>query len=338
MRWFLLLLCLLHSGCSNSQKVTLYCAQDQEFAESLLAQFSTQTKLEVASKFDTEANKSVSLYQEILSEANRPRCDVFWNNEILSTIRLQKKGLLEAYESPQAKDYPSYTKSSDHTWQAFAARARILIVNTNLVSEKDRPESIWDLVTPEWKDRLVMAKPQFGTTATHAACLFEVLGNEVAKEWYRGLKANKIHIVAGNKQVAEQVAAGRFAVGFTDQDDAIGEIDAGKPVIMIFPDREGHSKYPRIGTLFIPNSIAISKGSPHPQYAKQLVNYLLSPESEKKLAEGGGFQIPLNPKVECQFHPSLKEIRMIRHLEVDWEKAAELWDEVQTFLVEEFAR
>src|SRR6266404_9351661 len=93
-------------GSGNANRVVLYCAQDEEFAEQLLGQFSKQSGVRVDSKYDTEADKSVSLYIELVSEKNRPRCDVYWNNEILSTIRLQRQGLLEAYESPSAAPYP----------------------------------------------------------------------------------------------------------------------------------------------------------------------------------------------------------------------------------------
>src|SRR5262245_11528271 len=91
-----LLLCGLGAGCGTSRpRVVLYCAQDQEFAEGVLGEFTQRSGTEVATKFDTEADKSVSLYRELVKEKDRPRCDVFWNNEILSTIRLQRQGLLE---------------------------------------------------------------------------------------------------------------------------------------------------------------------------------------------------------------------------------------------------
>src|SRR5581483_9726648 len=82
---FLLIVC---AGCGNPQpRLVLYCAQDQEFAEKVLDDFTKRTGLAVAPKYDTEANKSVSLYMELMREKSRPRCDVHWNNEILSTIR-----------------------------------------------------------------------------------------------------------------------------------------------------------------------------------------------------------------------------------------------------------
>ncbi|GIW78340.1 MAG: iron transporter [Gemmatales bacterium] len=341
MRTFtVLVFCLLAlvTGCSSNPRVVLYCAQDREFAEPILESFRQRTGIEVAVQFDTEANKSVALYQQLLRERQRPRCDVFWNNEILGTIRLQKAGLLQPYSSPSAIDFPDFSRPADRTWQAFAARARILIVNTELVAESDRPQSIFDLTKPKWTGKAVMALPQFGTTATQAACLFEVLGPEKAKQFYLDLKANGISIVPGNKQVAEAVAAGKFAVGFTDTDDAIVELEAGKPVAIVFPDRDGHKDHPRFGTLFLPNTVAIVRNSPNPKGARQLVDYLLSAEVETRLAQQGSRQIPLNPKIKIRPHPQIETPATVREMEVDFVKAASLWEETQRFLREQFAR
>src|SRR5205807_4907301 len=150
-------------GCGNAKsRVVLYCAQDQEFADLVLGEFTQRTGLKVDPKFDTEADKSVSLYVELVNEKARPRCDVHWNNEILSTIRLQRQGLLEPYRSPSAAPYPAEAKARDHTWHAFANRARVLLVNTQLVKEADRPQSLLDLARPRWMGKVAMAKPQFG--------------------------------------------------------------------------------------------------------------------------------------------------------------------------------
>src|SRR5262245_41823825 len=195
---------LLSLGCRRAEeRVVVYCAQDQEFAESVFADFTAKSGLAVAPKFDTEANKSVSLAAELEREADRPRCDVHWNNEILATIRLARRGVYEPYESPSAAGFPDWTKPKDHTWQAFAARARVLIVNPNLGPASERPRSLLDLADPKWKGKVAIAKPQFGTTATQAACLFEVLGPDAARDFYRGMKANDVRIVPGNKQAAE---------------------------------------------------------------------------------------------------------------------------------------
>ena len=327
------------AGCSRpTPRVVLYCAQDQEFAEGLLAEFTKETGLPVAPKYDTEATKSVNLTTELAMDAKRPRCDVHWNNEIIGTIKLQRQGVYEPYDSPAAASYPAWTKPADHTWTAFASRARVIVVNTKQVAEADRPKSILDLTDPKWKGRVAIAKPLFGTTATQAAALFAVLGPDAAKEFYRGLKANDVQVVAGNKQVAEGVARGQYAVGLTDTDDALGEIEAGRPVAMIFPDRDANPKQPKLGVLYIPNTLAVIKGCPNPDGAKQLIDYLLSDKVEVQLAEGPSHQIPLNPKVKAKLPPGFATPEQVKRMEVDWEQAADRWDESQKFLAEEFGK
>jgi iron(III) transport system substrate-binding protein len=331
-------------GCSSSAKnrVVLFCAQDQEFAEASLADFTQQSGLPVAPKFDTEADKSLSLYVELLADKDRPRCDVFWNNEIINTIRLQRQGMLEPYESPFAAAYPDSCRAVDHTWHAFVARARILIVNKELVKSEKMPKSILDLTDARWKGRVVIARPQFGTSATMAASLFQVLGEEKAKAFYRGLKDNGVQIAPGNKQVADWVGEGRtpggdpVAVGITDTDDALEAIKDGKPVVMIFPDRDApHDR--KMGTLFIPNTLCILKDCPNPDGARKLVDYLLSPEVEKRLAESDSHQIPLNPKAKASLPPQMETPRTVKAMEVDFEKAVDLLPEVQKFIQNEFA-
>ncbi len=336
-RAFLTASALAVAGCSRREsRVVLYCAQDQEFAEGLLADFTRETGLAVAPKFDTEANKSVSLAVELEQEAGRPRCDVHWNNEILGTIRLARRGVYAPYDPPTAAGFPGWTRGPDHLWQAFAARARVLVVNTRLVPEGERPRGLFDLLDGKWKDRLALAKPQFGTTATHAACLFAVLGTDAATDFFRRLKGHGVNVVAGNKQVAVGVAEGRFALGLTDTDDALIEVRAGRPVALVYLDREPDAAHPKLGTLFIPNTLAAVKGGPNPGGARKLVDYLLRPQTEARLAEAGGFQIPLNPAVTAHLPDGLLTPREVRPLEVDFGRAADLWDQTQAVLREVF--
>jgi iron(III) transport system substrate-binding protein len=339
----LISLLLSPAGCGGgSSRVVLYCAQDKEFAEASLAEFNQRTGLKVDPKFDTEKDKSVSLFTELHKERDRPRCDVFWNNEPLSTIRLQGLGLLEPYESPSAMPYPERCKAADHTWHAFAARARVLIVNTVLVKQQDRPKSLLDLTDARWKGRVVIARPLFGTSATQGACLFSVLGSEMAREYYLGLKANDVQIAPGNKQVAEWVGQGRtpsgqkVVVGITDTDDALEEMKPHHNVAMIFPDRDA-PKDGKMGTLFIPNTLCILKGSPNSQGARDLVDYLLSAEVEGRLAESDSHQIPLNPEVKTKLPPEMETPATVKTMDVDFKEAARMWDEAYEFLKKEFA-
>lgn len=331
---------LAMTSCSRSrEKVVVYCAQDREYAEAIFADFESQTGIQVVAKFDTEATKSVGLAAEIQAEAGRPRCDLHWNNEIVSTIRLATNGVYEPITSKAIESFPEWSRPADRLWQAFASRARVLIVNTKILpDESNRPTSLFDLTDPKWKGKVGMAKPQFGTTATHAACLFEALGPEKAQEWYRGLLANDVRILSGNKMVARAVSAGEIAIGMTDTDDALIELNDGHPVTLIYPDGHGEPRHPHMGTLFIPNTLALVKGGPNPKAAERLLEYLLSPEIEARLASGGGFQIPLNPQVNAQLPKGLMTPSQVRPLKVDFARAAGRWELAQNFLRDQFAR
>lgn len=324
---------VLLAGCggNRSQEIVVYTALDREFSEPVLDEFSQETGLRVLPKFDVESTKTVGLTQAIMAEASRPRCDVFWNNEILNTLRLKEKGLLDVYAAPAANDYPELFRAPDRAWHGFAARARIFIVSTKLVPEDERPQGLDDLLDPKWKGKIGIAKPLFGTTATHAACLFAAWGDDKAQDFFRRLKANGVQILSGNKQVALAAASGQIAFGLTDTDDAIVEIENGRRVAIVYPDRAEDA----LGTLFIPNTVAVIKGCPHPEAARKLVDYLLSPAVEEKLAEGPSAQIPLNSRVKLK--PRVETPQTVKAMEVDFAAAVKKWDTAAKFIRDEFS-
>jgi len=337
MRTLHCVLLLFALGCTkSSERVVVYCAQDREYAEPVFADFTIQQKLMIAPKFDTEANKRVCLVAELEAETKRPRADVHWNNEILGTIRAARAGLYQSYTSPSAAGFPEFSKSKDGTWQAFAERARVLIVNTNLVPEADVPKSLMDLTDPRWKGKFAMAKPQFGTMATQASALFAALGPDAAKDWFRKLKANDVLLAAGNKPVATGVSDGRYHLGLTDSDDAILEVLAGKPVTIIFLDATGHPQFPNLGTLFIPNTLALVKGATNPEGGKRLIDFTL--QQEAKLMTAGGYQYPMGLAEIPRPHPLLKTRREVKPMSIEWDAAADCWEETQEFLRNEFAK
>ena len=320
-------------GCGNAadeEVVTVYTALDRQFSEPILAEFTKRTGIKVQAAYDTESTKTVGLVNRIIGEAQRPRCDVFWNNEILNTLRLKQEGLLQACHPKQAENYPAHQRDAEGYWHGFAARARVLIVNTELVPAEECPTSIKDLADPKWRGRVGIAKPLFGTTASHVACLFAALGDEEAARLLGSFKENEIQVVAGNKTCAEMVGAGRLAFGLTDTDDAVIELEAGKPVRVVFPDCEAGG----LGTLLLPNTLAVIKGAPHAAAAEQLVDYLLSPEVEARLAAGPSAQIPLNRLTEAESRAG--DIGAIRQMEVDFEQAAARFTDAAAYIDKHF--
>ncbi|MCK4658805.1 MAG: extracellular solute-binding protein [Phycisphaerae bacterium] len=331
------LVCSCPSGCRRQEEpatrqVVVYTALDRSFSEPILAKFERRTGIKPRVVYDTESTKTVGLVNRIRAERKRPRCDVFWNNEILNTLLLSKEGLLRPARPPNASGYPKRFKSADGMWHGFAARARVLIVNTDRVKEDETPRSMYDLLRPEWKGEIGIAKPVAGTTASHVACLFQALGEEKAREYLSGLKANGVHIESGNKSCAVKVANGTLAFAWTDTDDAIIEVEAGRPVRIVYPDTEADG----VGVLFIPNTLAAIRNSPNPREADLLIDYLLSPEVEAMLARGPSAQIPLNSANTVA--PRVKGPQDVPSMTVDFQKAADQWRSAQGFITKEFLR
>ncbi|MGE3821345.1 MAG: extracellular solute-binding protein [Isosphaeraceae bacterium] len=316
----------------RARPVVVYSALDREFSEPILDDYTSKTRVKVLPKFDIESTKTVGLTNLLITESERPRCDLFWNNEILNTLRLKKRGLLQAVDLAAARPFPDAFKDQARFWHGFAGRARVLLVNTSMVPDSERPRSIHDLTDTKWKGKLAIAKPLFGTTATQATCLFAAWGPDKARGFFRALKANDVQVVSGNKQSARAVGSGEAVLGLTDTDDALGEIAEGKPVAVVYLDREPG----QLGTLFIPNTLAVIRNAPNPTGARELAEYLLSPAVEAALARGPSGQIPLNPEVTETPPSPVESPRTVHPMTVDWEAAVDLWDEAVTFLTAEF--
>ncbi|WP_231612329.1 extracellular solute-binding protein [Novipirellula galeiformis] len=321
---------LVASGCVQRAEtdVVVYSALDEEFATPILDAFerSTESETRVIGKFDIESTKTVGLVNRIIAEKEAPICDLFWNNEIMHTLRLQKLGLLEPRSWNVEAGWPAEMIASDGTWCGFAARARVLIVNTEMIpNPSDYPRSVADLADKKWKGQCAMARPLFGTTATHFAVLREIQGRQATLDQLQQIRDNAV-ILSGNKQVAQAVSAGTVAWGLTDTDDAIIEKDLGRSVAIIYPDQASDQP----GTLRIPNTIAVLKNAPHPVAAGLLADYLLRPETEDRLAMGDSSQMPLSRS--SKFSPRVLPETPVRWMQVNFETAADDWENWATQL------
>jgi iron(III) transport system substrate-binding protein len=326
-------------GCSkkaaDGKGLVIYVSGDSIFSKEIFDDFEKETGIKVSSAHDAEVNRAIKHRIAIEKEKDEPRADVFWNNEIVNTILLQKKGLLTQYKSESGKDLPEKYVDAQGYWAGFGARARVFLVNTEKVKAEDMPKSHKDLLDPKWKGKVGMAKPDCGTTATHAAALFVVWGEAKAKEFFAGLKANEIVLCGGNAMVKSQVAAGEIHWGWTDTNDANVAIQEGKPVKVVYPDQGDGD----MGTLLIPHTVSLVKGGPNPENGKKFIDFLLSKDTEKKLAFSKSVQIPVREDVERPKEAE-KNFKMylakIKAIEVDFAKVADQLEETIKYLNENF--
>ncbi|MFN2477467.1 MAG: extracellular solute-binding protein [Chthoniobacterales bacterium] len=328
----ILLVLLGLAGCKpgdeGSDTVVVYTSVDDVFARPICERFQKQTGIKVQLVPDTEETKSTGLLNRLIAEKARPQCDVFWSGDPIRAGILKHKGVSAPYESAAAGGLPEQFSDPERHFTSFSTRARVLIYNTALVSAEEAPRSVRDLTDPKWKGRACMANPLFGTTSMHAAAWFETMGDEAARAFFAALAANDVRMLSSNGEVKRRVAAGDFAFGLTDTDDALGAMAEGKPVDFILPDQDD------AGTLLVPNAAVLIAGAPHPENAKRFIDYLLSAETEGALALSEAAQIPLRAGVPG---PSkLPPLTDIKALPVDYAKLAARLDALQAGFLEEW--
>ena len=304
--------------------MTVYVSADRVFSEPVLREYERRTGVRVDAVYDTEETKSTGLANRLLAETARPQADVFWSNEPVRTLVLKSRDVLAPYRSPSADGIPGALVDPDGYWTGFSARIRVIVYNTDLVKPDEAPRSVFDLADPKWRGQAAIADPRFGSTSFHVAALYALAGDEKMDDFFRRLKDNGVRVVDGNSVVRDLVARGEVSVGLTDTDDVNVAIEDGQPVAMVLPDAAG------LGVPVMPNMLSLVRNAPHPQEGRQLIDYLLSPEVERQLAQSDAVQIPLHAGVEGP--KNIPAIDTFTPMTLDYTDAASRVEDVTTRL------
>ena len=322
----IILFMLMLTACNpSSDEVTVYCTVDQVFSEPVLKDFERETDIKVKAVYDTEETKSTGVMNRLIAEKDNPQCDVFWSGDPVRNSVLQSRDITKPYQSEQTRLIPDPFKEKNNHWIGFSARARVLIYNKNLIFSDSLPQSVFDFTSPAYKGKFAIASPLFGTTTFHMAALFVTLGDEEAKQWMNDIKANGVVVAASNGDVKKRVMNGELAFGLTDTDDAFEAKKESDKVDYIFLDQQENG----IGTLIMPNALSLIKGSPQNENGKKLINYLLTRETETKLAKSCA-QMPLIKGAEVPENvPSLDNIKPMK---IDYKTTSDKLEAIQSWL------
>ena len=314
-------------GCSTARQksVIVYVSEDQVFSEPILKDFERDTGIKVNAVFDTEEVKSTGVMNRLLAEKNNPQADVYWANEPVRADVLRQQGISSRYKPAAAAEIPERFKDSQGYWTGFSARARLLVVNK---ASSIKPASVIAYIDPKMKGKGVIANPLFGTTTAEMAALFTLWGDAKGKQFLAGLKNNNVKLSTGNGESADFVASGEFEFALVDSDDAVDRVRHGKPIEIVYPDQnEGE-----VGVLVLPNAVALIKNGPNPDNGKKLIDYLVSKETERRLAFADCAQIPLHAGVETP--KEIKPIEQIRTMNVNYADLGAKLQSIQPVLKE----
>ena len=257
------ILLMLLVGCGfKGESLTIYTSQDQIYAEPILREFENQSGIRIRAVYDSEAVKTVGLVNRLIVEKDNPQCDLFWNNEELRTRQLAAKGILD----------------KGIGIEVFGARTRQWVWNTNQLSLASIPENLTTLTNAQWRGKVAIALPLFGSTSTHFQILRQQWGKERWHKWCRALVANDVMTVDGNSVVVQLVGRGEVVLGLTDSDDVRAGLKNQLPIAGKSIVEDG---------FVIRNSVGYIAGSAFPNLAQRLARFLQSDSVKVALIDAG---------------------------------------------------
>ncbi|MDD3916966.1 MAG: ABC transporter substrate-binding protein [Synergistaceae bacterium] len=245
---------------------TAATGKDETFAE-----FTKDTGIEVH-YLEISSGEVLS---RLRASGGKNLADAWFGGGVDSYIAAGEEGFLEPYRSPEAELIPDEYKSPEGYWTGLSLVAVDLIVNTDVLKEKNLslPKTWLDLGKPEYKDELMMSNPTIsGTNYSVIFHLIRLFGEEAGWDLLRKMDANIPFYTKRGAAPPNKAAMGEVAIGIDPYDVGVQIVAQGYPVVSIFPE-EG------VPGFIAP--IALMKGAKDMEAAKAFVDWCLSKRGQE---------------------------------------------------------
>lgn len=280
-------LALLISGLAiacgqDSDKLTIYSAREKDLVGPILKQFQDVTGVEVRVNYGSNANLAATIREE----GSKSPADIFLATD---------PGLLGATSDlfmrlPDGilNQVPTLMRSREGKWVGISGRARVVVYNTDKLSQEDLPASILDFTDPKWKGRIGWP-PRNGSFQSFVTGMRVTLGEEETRRWLEGVKANDPKDYPENTPIVRAVADGEIDVGFVNHYYLFRFLeDEGES----FPARNYHPKGKDVGAMMLANGAGILSTSKNVEDAQRFLEFMLSQVAQQYFASQT-FEYPL---------------------------------------------
>lgn len=298
------------SGASAAAQgqVNVICSVQAEWCNMMSTVYAktTGTKINMALKGSGEA------LAQLIAEKDNPKTDVWFGGTGDPHLQAAEQGLTLAYQSPSlAQLHPwaqQQAQQSGYKTVGIYSGPLGFGYNTELLAKKKLPvPKTWgDLLKPEYKGDIQVANPaSSGTAYTMIATLVQLMGEDKAFEYLKGLHKNVSSYTRSGTGPIKAVARGETAVSISFVHDGPQEKMQGFPVETITPAD---------GTGAEIGSMSLIKGARNLEAAKKFYEWALTPATQEMGAAAKQFQLPSNKNVKLDSHiPDFKKIKFINY-------------------------
>jgi len=247
-------------------------------------------KYNVAEHEDADLSSAQEI-AKFLAEAENPIGDIGDIGIQFAPTAIQL-GVLAPFKNDTWDQIPDWAKHPDGLWAVQYYGNLVFLVNTDLVDTV--PRSFADLLKPDYADSVSISDPRGAAQGnfTVFAAAFANGGDE--KNIQPGLDYFKKLVEAGNlKSTAPDLAAfqkGETVIGATWDYLALGFRDQLEGQVNL------EIVVPEDASIAGPYASIINKYAPHPNAARLMRNYILTPEGQTLYAKG--YATPILPDIE----------------------------------------
>ena len=262
-------------GGESKGSVTIYSGRTQNLIEPILNRFEEETGIQVKVRY----GQSADLALLIAEEGDKTPADLFISQSPGSVGYLDAKGRLGMLPDDVLDLVPAGLHADDGSWVGLSGRKRVLVYGTKL-SENTLPTSVFDLTKSEWKGRLGIA-PSNASFQDFVTAMRNARGDEVTKQWLKGIAANDAFVFANNNAIVAAVDRGEIDAGLVNHYYLFQAL-AQNPSFKA----KNHDFAPDdLGSLLIVSTAAVIRGSQHSDEAAQLARFLLAEEAQRYFSD-----------------------------------------------------
>jgi iron(III) transport system substrate-binding protein len=216
---------------------------------------------------------------------NSPQCDVFSTTDIAHMPALMKRNALANFTPDNAASLGAAFKGlgQDGYWYPNHSTLMLIIANTQRVKPQDVPKNWPDLLDPKWKGRVAFGHPAF---SGYVGVWTVALKKQYGWQWFDMLAKNNPRIGRSGNDPITLLNGGECDVGLGPLATALLTASKGNPMSVV---------YPTDGAVLCIGPSGVLANAPHPNAARLFMNWLLSADCAKVLADN--FQTPVRDDV-----------------------------------------
>jgi iron(III) transport system substrate-binding protein len=278
------LLAVAAPACSGGREaLTIYSGRDEALVGPLLEDFAEETGIDI----DVKYGDSGELALLIAEEGDASPADVFLSQSPGAADFLQNEGLLGTIPDSALEKVGDAWHGSEASWVGVTARQRVLVYNTEMVDEGDLPESVFDLVRPEYEAAVAVA-PTNASFQDFVTAMRSTEGDDAARDWLEGMAANRSPAYADNSSIVAAVGRGEIPMGLVNHYynyRALEEDPDVPSANYVFPSGD-------LGSLLISSTVSVLGSADDAERAARFVEFLLTPDAQRYFSEET-FEYPL---------------------------------------------